>query len=150
MIEVKKLDSSNLELYLEYLKKAFEEEPEMMVGEFFDPEGIRNRINDPFYQRTTSLLAIENNKVLGRLEYHFYGCMQDGHRMCYVDWVYVLPEYRHNGVARLLFSKLEEDCKLNNMNQYYLIRSENELANSFYSNFTNVTLDEEPILRKEL
>ena len=84
MIEVKKLDSSNLELYLEYLKKAFEEEPDMMVGGFFDPDGIRNRINDPFYQRTTSLLAIENNKVLGRLEYHFYGCMQDGHRMCYV------------------------------------------------------------------
>ena len=28
-------------------------------------------------------LAMENDQVLGRIEYHFYGCMQDGYRMAY-------------------------------------------------------------------
>ncbi len=37
-------------------------------------------------------LAMEDNQVMGRIEYHFYGCMQDGYRMSYVNWVYVLPK----------------------------------------------------------
>ena len=150
MIKIEKINKDNVEAYIEYLKEAFSVEPEMMVGEVFDPDGVRKRINDSFYQRTYSLLAFLNNKVVGRLEYHFYGCLQDGHRMCYVDWVYVLPKYRHQGVAQLLFQELEKDCKENHINQYYLIRATNELANSFYNKFSNATLDEEPLLRKEL
>ena len=68
--------------------------------EAVDREGLRRRVKDPFYQNTISILAMENDQVLGRIEYHFYGCMQDGYRMAYVDWVYVLPEARHKGVAQ--------------------------------------------------
>mgnify|MGYP006913005378 CR=1 FL=1 len=49
--------------------------------EAVDREGLRRRVKDPFYQNTTSILAMENDQVLGRIEYHFYGCMQDGYRM---------------------------------------------------------------------
>lgn len=34
--------------------------------------------------------------------------MQDGYRMAYVDWVYVLPEARHKGVAQGLFQEMEK------------------------------------------
>ena len=48
-------------------------EPEMMHVEAVDREGLRRRVKDPFYQNTTFILAMENDRVLGRIEYHFYG-----------------------------------------------------------------------------
>ena len=123
----------------------------MMVGEKYDEDGIRKRITDPFYMKTTSILVMTDcGNVIGRLEYHFYGCMQDGHKMAYVNWVYVLPVYRHKGVAQALFKEFEKECVKNDINQYYLIRATNENAIQFYSNFKDVLLDDEPILRKEL
>lgn len=43
----------------------------MMHVEAVDREGLRRRVKDPFYQNTTSILAMENDQVLGRIEYHF-------------------------------------------------------------------------------
>lgn len=76
--------------------------------------------------------------------------IQGGYRMAYVNWVYVLPEYRHSGVARRLFAEFEKDCKKHDIHQYYLIRATNENADRFYKKFENVQLDEEPMLRKIL
>lgn len=73
-----------------------------------------------------------DGKVVGRIEYHFYGCMQDGCRMAYVDWVYVLKPHRHQGIAQKLFAEFEKD------------------ADSFYNHFVDVELVESPILRKYL
>lgn len=145
-----KLCSENVEQYISYLKIAMGADPEMMTAESLDADGIRCRINDPFYMNTTSILAIEDKTVVGRIEYHFYGCMQDGYRMTYVDWIYVLPEYRHKGIAQKLFKELEKDCKIHGMNQYYLIRATNPDADRFYKQFADAELSDCPILRKEI
>ena len=49
-----------------------------MTAERIDEAGIRGRVTDPFYAGTKSLLVLEEDRVVGRLEYHFYGCLQDG------------------------------------------------------------------------
>ncbi len=36
-----------------------------MHVEVVDREGLRRRVKDPFYQNTTSILAMENEQVLG-------------------------------------------------------------------------------------
>ena len=149
-MKIERLTESNVESYLEYLKKAMSLEPDIMTADKVDDNAIRNRISDEFYNKTTSLLAFESDTVVGRIEYHFYGCLQDGYRMAYVDWVYVLPEYRHRGIAQQLFENLEKDCKENGINQYYLIRSVNPDADRFYHRFETSYLSDEPILRKEL
>ena len=145
-----KLNKATVDAYLDYLKIAMQEEPAEMMTDVFDEEGIKHRIEDPFYQKTTSILAIENGAVIGRIEYHFYGCIQDGYKMAYVDWVYVLPKYRHKGVAQSLFKEFEKECIDLGINQYYLIRSEEKEADRFYHAFTNATLSTEPILRKHI
>lgn len=145
-----RLNQSNAEEYIAYLKAAMKEEPDKMTAAAVDEQGIKNRISDPFFARTTSVLAKEDGKVVGRIEYHFYGCMQDGYRMAYVDWVYVLKAYRHRGIAQMLFAEFEKDCLQNNIDQYYLIRATNEEANRFYGNFERVELDDAPVLRKYL
>ena len=145
-----RLNEQNVEQYIDYLKLAMQQEPDMMTVDEIDEEGIRTRLRDSFYEKSTSILAMENNQVAGRIEYHFYGCIQDGYRMAYVNWVYVLPEYRHSGVARRLFAEFEKDCKKQDIHQYYLIRATNENADRFYKKFEGVQLGEEPMLRKIL
>lgn len=144
------LNPGNVDRYIAYLKKAMLDEPEKMTAESLDETGIRERLGNPFYQHTKSILAMENDLVVGRIEYHFYGCMQDGYRMAYVDWVYVLKEYRHRGIAQQLFRELEKDCARNRIFQYYLIRATNEEADSFYRQFQNAQLSSEPFLRRYL
>lgn len=145
-----RLKQDNVEDYIAYLKIAMSEEPNNMTAEKVDETGIKSRISDPFFNRTTSILAKENGIVVGRIEYHFYGCMQDGCKMAYVDWVYVLKAYRHKGIAQMLFEEFERDCAQNNIDQYYLIRATNEEASRFYNHFQGVQLSEVPLLRKYL
>ena len=145
-----KLGQDNVELYLDYLKRAMEQEPNMMTAEVFDQAGIRKRIADPFFQKTTSILALEAGAVVGRIEFHFYGCMQDGCKMAYVDWVYILPEHRHQGIAQGLFRAFEQECKDFGIDHYYLIRSERQEADRFYRAFSDAELSTEPLLRKNL
>ena len=144
------LNNENVEDYIAYLKIAMSEEPDMMTAEKVDEQGIKSRVSDPFFNRTTSILAKEDGMVVGRIEYHFYGCIQNGYRMAYVDWVYVLKAYRHKGIAQKLFVEFEKDCVQNNINQYYLIRAINEEANRFYEHFEDVQLEKTPLLRKYL
>lgn len=144
------LSPVNVGHYIKYLKQALTKEPDMMWVEYVDEKEIVARVNDPFYQNTPSILAFDDNDVVGRIEYHFYGCLQDGYRMAYVDWVYVLPEYRHKGIAQQLFKEFEKECKAKNIDQYFLIRATNENANKFYHSFENVDLDDEPVLRKTI
>ncbi len=150
MLLLERLNPNNAEEYIAYLKVAMKEEPDKMTAAAVDEQGIKNRISDPLFARTTSILAKEDGKVVGRIEYHFYGCMQDGYRMAYVDWVYVLKAYRHRGIAQMLFAELEKDCLQNDIDQYYLIRAANEEANRFYGNFERAELDDAPVLRKYL
>lgn len=147
-MEFQKLNDDTVESYIAYLKRAMEEEPDMMTAESVDETGIKARIRDPFYQKTPSILAMDSGKVVGRLEYHFYGCLQDGYRMAYVDWLYVLKEYRHRGIAQGLFQAFEKECRENGIHQYYLIRAENPNADKFYQSFQNAELSREPILRR--
>lgn len=146
----RKLNEDTVDIYLEYLKKAMHEEPDEITSSVLDEAGIRKRITDPFYQKTTSILAIDQDIVVGRIEFHFYGCIQDGYKMAYVDWVYVLPKHRHKGIAQGLFREFEKECVSSGVDQYYLIRSENHAADKFYNAFSNATLTSEPILRKYL
>lgn len=144
------LSDTNIDRYISYLHKALEKEPDMLWIEQVDEAGIKARVTDPFYQNTKSILAMNGDDVVGRIEYHFYGCLQDGYRMAYVDWVYVLPTYRHKGIAQQLFKEFERDCANHSINQYYLIRATNLNADKFYHSFANAELDDEPVLRKNI
>ena len=68
--------------------------------------------------------------------------------MAYVDWVYVLPQYRHQGVAQALFRELEKECAAFGIDQYYLIRSERPEPDRFYRAFSDAELSTAPLLRR--
>lgn len=144
-MHIEPLSQENIRSYLDYLRQALADEPDMMWIDRVDEEAILKNL-----PLTTSLVAVEAGNILGRLEYHFYPCLQDGYRMAYVNWVYVARPHRHRGVAQALFRAFEEECRKNEIDQYYLIQARNPGAAKFYGSFENAESVEERILRKNL
>ena len=58
MVIYQKLCKENVDGYIAYLRNAMKEEPEKMTADILDEKGIRLRIDDPFYQKTYSILAV--------------------------------------------------------------------------------------------
>lgn len=147
-MRIEKLNYGNVILYLGYLKKALNDEPDMMCIETVNEEEIIERVSSS--NQSTSLLVFDDERVVGRLEYHFYSCIQDGYKMAYVNWVYVLRRYRNKGFAHALFAEFEKECRENDIDEYFLIQANNENATDFYNSFVSANIANEKILRKSL
>ena len=63
MLRIERLGENNVESYLRYLHQAMTLEPQMMTAEAVDEDGIRARVRDPLYEKTTSLLAFEGAEL---------------------------------------------------------------------------------------
>ncbi|EHR31841.1 hypothetical protein HMPREF9709_01797 [Helcococcus kunzii ATCC 51366] len=122
----------------------------MMTTDFVSKEAIISAISSDSNDISKSILVFEDGKVIGRIEYHFYICIQDLYKTAYVNWLYVLSDYRHKGIAQKLFKEFEKICIENNVNQYFLIRANNSNAESFYNSFINSDTSKEDVLRKTL
>lgn len=140
-----KLNKDNFNKYFDYLLLAIKLEPELMCSSDINKEELYERLDDELTKKSTSILAMCEDKVIGRIEYHFYSCFQDGYRICYVDWLYVLPENRNKGIAKKLFNEMTRDCVEHNIDEIRLIRAKNENANHFYESFKGVKMLEVPL-----
>ena len=139
-----KLDKDNFSKYFDYLLLANTLEPELMCSSDINKEELYERLDDELAKRSTSILAMDEDRVVGRIEYHFYSCFQDGYRICYVDWLYVLPKNRNKGIAKKLFNQMTKDCNSHNIDEIRLIRATNKNANDFYKSFQSAKLCEFP------
>ena len=145
-----KLNKDNFSTYFDYLLLATTLEPELMCSSDINKEELYERLDDELAKRSISILAMDEEKVVGRIEYHFYFCFQDGYRICYVDWLYVLPKNRNKGIAKQLFSEMTKDCAKHNIDEIRLIRATNKNANDFYDSFKSAKLCELPFFIKQL
>lgn len=145
-----KLNKDNFNKYYDYLSLATSLEPELMCSSDINKEELLERLDDELTKRSNSILAMCEDKVVGRIEYHFYSCFQDGYRICYVDWVYVLPESRNKGIAKKLFDEMSKDCVKNNIDEFRLIRATNKNANDFYKSFKSAHICEMPFFIQNL
>lgn len=145
-----KLNKDNFIKYYDYLLSATELEPELMCSTDIGKEKLYERLDDELSKISTSILAIYEDKVVGRIEYHFYSCFQDGYRICYVDWVYVLPENRKQGIAKKLFNEMTNDCIKHSIDEIRLIRATNKNANEFYKSFKSAKICEFPFFIQHL
>ena len=150
-LRYKKLNKNNISDYVEYAKKVIAAEPFLSEVECTDEQVVLKIMNDKFFKKSNNILAYRGENVVGRIEYHFYGCLGCGvERMAYVSWVCTLKEARHSGVARGLFKQFEKECRKHGIDQYYLIAAENDEAKSFYGAFKNAEIKLQPILRKDI
>lgn len=148
------LTKDNLQAFVDYIDLARKSDLEEFQGEQIEPEQFYHatlaRLDHKRYANVTCILAVIENKVVGRIEYHEYGCYMDGYQMAYISYIYVLKSYRRQGIARKLFEEAESRMRADSINEYFLIQADTKEASNFYKQFSNIRIDKPVILRKNL
>jgi len=99
--------------YIHNIKKSFEDER--------------------FAESAISLLAYQSGRVVGRIDAalmytHFDGTVYDA----YLNWICVLKEARHKGIAQQLLQALKDMLKERNIETLIILTAGNEEATRFY------------------
>ena len=106
---------------------------------------LSNSFVDPAFDNSLSLLAYNDNKVVGRIDVSFICTHFDGSKRGYLDWICVLPSYRHKGTAQGLLYEMRIRLKQLGINSLVGIIAGNEEAQRFYKNIPNATIRDEGI-----
>ena len=75
-----------------------------------------------------------NDKVIGRIDASLIVSRFDGKiSSAYLDWICVLKDHRHQGIARGLLEELKKDLKEKGITTLITLTSVNEEAKRFYA-----------------
>ncbi len=91
------------------------------------------RLTDPEFP-VYGLLAEKDARLVGLLHYVVHPTTGNIKPVCYMQDVYVDPEFRRNGIARKLIEELAAQAKAHKKwaRMYWLAESDNEAAQSLY------------------
>ncbi|MDE6167753.1 MAG: GNAT family N-acetyltransferase [Acetatifactor sp.] len=88
--------------------------------------------DDPRFTNAISLLAYENDKVVGRIDGSIIASRFDGLINGYLDWICVIKSSRHAGIAQALLAELRCRMKQAGAVQLIALMAANEEAQRFY------------------
>jgi len=151
-----KLSTLNLDKLIQFEKNARISEPDVFIHDFdevkFRSETL-NALNHPLFASARCLICVNigggDGDVIGRIDFSIHPSFAFGGDLrVYVDWVYVLKEYRHKGVAQFLFQEMEKTLTELDINNYFLIAAENEEAQRFYGSLKNAQIEKQDLLTK--
>ena len=149
------LTCENIDMLVEFEREARISEPNIFI-EDFDADKFKEKtlaaLNNPVYISSRCMLCNnENNQTIGRIDFSIVPSFSfGGNLQVYVDWVYVLKEFRHQGIAQLLFSQMEAYMKNMGIFEYFLLTAENTDAQNFYHNIESAEIKNREVLRKHL
>ena len=154
------LTSENIDIDIVDMLVNFEQEARISESDVFVEDFDADRfkaetlaaLNNPIFASSRCMLCInEENKIIGRIDFSIVSSFSfGGNLQVYVDWIYVLKEFRHQGIAQLLLSNMEEYIKSIGILEYFLLTAENSEAQSFYHNVESAEIKNSEILRKYL
>ena len=141
-MRIEKYTKEHMEAVLDFERELRRQEPDTYYWEI-DEEYINNAKNsfsdERFTNSAVSLLAYKNDKVIGRIDAsivftHFDGTVYEA----YLNWICVLKEERHNGVAQLLLQSLKDVLKEKNIDTLVILTAGNDEATKFYDTCENI------------
>ena len=97
------------------------------------------------FDRSISLLAYVDSKVVGRIDSTMIASHFDGSIKAYLDWICVIKSYRHHGVAQLLMQKLRKELKQNGVDILIGLIASNDEAQRFYRSLEKAEIKDEGI-----
>ena len=100
-------------------------------------KAVEKSFDDSAFADSISLLAYDNNKVVGRIDSTIIASHFDGSKKAYLDWICVIKSYRHMGVAQRLLETLREILKNNHIDTLIALTASNEEAQRFYKSIPN-------------
>lgn len=95
-------------------------------------KSVEKSFEDSAFDNAISLLAYDNEKVVGRIDSTLIATRFDGSKKAYLDWICVIKSYRHKGVAQRLLDGLKEVLKSRNIDTLIALTAANDEAQSFY------------------
>ena len=137
-LEVKKYTKDKIPDVLDFENRLREEE-DFWGWEINDAyiRAVENSFDDSAFENSISLLAYDENMVVGRIDSTIIASHFDGSKKAYLDWICVIKSYRHRGVARKLLETLREILKNNHIDTLIALTASNEEAQRFYKNIPN-------------
>lgn len=112
-------------------------------------EAYRKRMeasfDDPRFDGAVSLLALENDRVVGRIDGSILASRFDGSVNGYLDWICVVKSSRHAGTAQALLAELRRRMKQAGASQLIALMAANEEAQRFYRAVEGACIHDEGI-----
>ena len=98
---------------------------------------VKKSFDDSAFADSISLLAYDDNKVIGRIDSTMIASHFDGSKKAYLDWICVIKSYRHLGVGQRLIESLRAILKDNYIDTLIALTASNEEAQRFYKSVPN-------------
>jgi len=155
MLTGENIDMDMLDILVKFEQEARISEPDIFL-EDFDADKLKEEtlaaLNNPIFNSSRCMLCNnKENRTIGRIDFSIVSSLAfGGNLQVYVDWIYVLKEFRHQGTAQFLLSQMEEYIKSIGINDYFLLTAENNEAQRFYHSFKGAEVKNCEILRKQL
>lgn len=113
-------------------------------------EGYRDLLERSFeddrFTNAVSLLACEDSRVIGRIDAVILAARSDAScATAYLDWICVLREERHRGVAQLLLQELRRELKGRGIETLIAIMAHNPESARFYNAVENASIHDEAV-----
>jgi len=134
MYQYRLMTTDDLELMVEYQKLKRELEPGVFP-DFKEEEFRKSFLNFPIEEsaRNWVILVLHEEKIIGRVDLIIDFSFMDYDSVGYIDWVYVLKNYRGQRIAKELFKQAEIIMNEHDVDYYYLFSATNDEAVRFYS-----------------
>ena len=100
---------------------------------------------NPAFATSLSLLAYMDGKVVGRIDSTLICSHFDGSVKAYLDWICVIKNYRHKGVAQALMQTLRKELKERKADTLIGLIASNEDAQHFYRSLPDSEIRDEGI-----
>ncbi|MDE6656334.1 MAG: hypothetical protein K2J85_05000, partial [Anaeroplasmataceae bacterium] len=98
-LQIKKFTKDKIQDVLSFEKRLREEES-FWGWEINDSyiQAVKKSFDDSAFKDSISLLAYDENIVIGRIDSTMIASHFDGSKKAYLDWICVIKSYRHHGV----------------------------------------------------
>ena len=100
-------------------------------------QAVGKSFDDSAFAGSVSLLAYDDDKVIGRIDSSMIASHFDGSQKAYLDWICVIKSYRHLGVAQRLLETLRGILKNRHIDTLIALTASNEEARRFYQSVPN-------------
>ena len=143
MIEIKEFQREDIDRVIEFEKELRLQEPDTY---YWDPDGsykkqLEQSFADPRFNTAISLIAVKENKVIGRIDASLISSRSDAAcYSAYMDWICVLKSERHNKVAQSLLNALRDECKNQGVGVLIALMANNAEAQSFYKGVEDASI----------
>lgn len=143
---------------VEYVDKIIEYEKQLRIEEpdtyFWEPDETYRKnlifsFSDPRFINSRSFLAVENGKVIGRIDALIISSRADADcSTAYLDWISVLKSKRHGKIAQKMLMALQDVLKEKGIHLLIALMAGNDEAQRFYRNIENAAIHDEGVWMK--